>query len=94
MSNVLIWFPKSELDEWSDEAGTDYEDDNKKTSDEKDATSEEVSDEDEVQDGNANEDEVKVRGGGMPEMPTKMPAPEKMNDQGKWCANILAPCIV
>merc|ERR1719209_818881 len=43
-------------------------------------SSEEVSDEKEVQDGNANEDEVKV-GGGMPEMPTKMPAPEKMNDQ-------------
>ena len=71
--------------------GADYEDDNEKTSDEKDATSEEVSDEDEVQDGNANEDEVKVGGGGMPEMPTKMPAPEKMNDQEKWCGNILAP---
>ena len=86
MSNILIWFQKSKLDEWSDEAGADYEDDNKKTS-------EEVSDEDEVQDGNANEDEVKV-GGGMPEMPTKMPAPEKMNDQEKWCANILAPFLV
>ena len=64
--------------------GADYEDDNQKTS-------EEVSDEKEVQDGNANEDKVKVGGGGMPEMPTKMPAPEKMNDQGKWCENILAP---
>ena len=47
-----------------------------------------------MQDGNANEDEVKVGGGGgMPLMPTKMPAPEKMSDQEKWCGNILATFI-
>merc|ERR1711974_486577 len=94
---------QSELDEWSAEAGADYEDDNKEedSSPPEDAaqgspedvsvssSSEEEhvdappgdgsSSSEEVQNGNANEDEVKV-GGGMPQMPTKMPSPEKMND--------------
>ena len=96
-SNIQIWIPK--LDEWSDEAGTDYEA-KEETSNESEADKEEtitedededVSDEKEVQDGNANEEEVKAEGGGgMPKMPLKMPNPAKMNDQEKWCGNILA----
>ena len=92
VSYILIWFPKSELDEWSDEEGSDYQDDNEE---EASGSTEDIADEEEVQDGNANEDEVKVGGGGggaMPEMPTKMPSPEKMNDQEKWCGNIY--CIL
>jgi len=80
----------SQLDEWSDEAGTDYEA-KEETSSESETDKEEsitededeeVSDEKEVQEGNANEEEVKAEGGGgMPKMPLKMPNPAKMNDQ-------------
>ena len=113
VAHFLFWFLKSELDEWSAEAGADYEDDNKEedSSPPEDAaqgspedvsvssSSEEEhvdappgdgsSSSEEVQNGNANEDEVKV-GGGMPPMPTKMPSPEKMNDHETWCGNIFS----
>ena len=86
-SYILIWFPKRKLDEWSDEEGSDYEDDN-----EGEAAEDTSDEEEEVQDGNANEDEVKVGGGAMPEMPTKMPSPEKMNDQENRCGNFCIMC--
>ena len=87
MSCILIWFPKSES--WSEEDGSDYQDDKEgePTGPPKDGK-----DEKEVQEGNAPKDEVKVEGGEagpMPEMPTKMPSPEGMNDQENWCGNIL-----
>ena len=81
MSCILIWFPKS--DEFSEE-GSDYQDDK-----EGEATGP-PKDEKEVQEGNAPKDEVKVEGGEggpMPEMPTKMPSPEGMNDQENGCGN-------
>ena len=88
MSCILIWFPKSES--WSEEDGSDYQDDKEgePTGPPKDTSA----DEKEVQEGNAPKDEVKVEGGEagpMPEMPTKMPSPEGMNDQENGCGNFL-----
>ena len=85
MSCILIWFPKSES--WSEEDGSDYQDDK-----EGEPTGPPEKDEKEVQEGNAPKDEVKVEGGEagpMPEMPTKMPSPEGMNDQENGCGNFL-----
>ena len=94
-SFILICFPKSELDEWSDEDGSDYQDDTEGQASETGEISdvEEVQEgnakeeEEEVQDGNAKEDEAELggEGGPMPKMPTKMPSPEKMNDKENWC---------
>ena len=84
MSCILIWFPQSES--WSEEDGSDYQDDK-----EGEPTGP-PKDEKEVQEGNAPKDEVKVEGGEagpMPEMPTKMPSPEGMNDQENWCGIFL-----
>ena len=94
-SFILIWFPKSELDEWSDEDGSDYQDDTEGQASENTEISDmeegNAKEEEEVQDGNAKEDEAELGGGGgpMPKMPTKMPSPEKMNDKENWCGTFL-----